>query len=65
MSSYMNRGVWFEPRSFDRGAPPLDGTAKTPRSRFAVTDDRAEHIPASSREPTLDDFGGRSDALGG
>jgi hypothetical protein len=27
--------------------------------------DHKEHEPASRTEPTLDDFGGRSDALGG
>jgi hypothetical protein len=42
-----------------------DPAVKTVRSTEAVTLNRTEHEEAPATVLTLDDFGGRSDALGG
>jgi hypothetical protein len=66
MSTYLNLNRVFEytspVRATNRGGELV---VKTTRSTEAVAGNRTEHEEALSTVLTLDDFGGRSDALGG
>jgi hypothetical protein len=65
MSSYLNLSRVFEYKSPVRVARRGGEPVKAIGSTEAVTANRTEQEEASATVLTLDDFGGRSDALGG
>jgi hypothetical protein len=65
MTSHLNTIRVLEWTSLDRALKPSDATVKAARSTKGVAEHATENDDASSTALTLDDFGGRSDALGG
>jgi hypothetical protein len=65
MPSYVNPSRVFEYASPDRVVKRGGDTVKPTGSTQAIAVNRTENEEARSTVLTLDDFGGRSDALGG
>ncbi len=65
MPSHLNTIRVLEWTSLDRALKPSDATIKPTRGTRGVAEHATENDDASSTVLTLDDFGGRSDALGG
>ena len=65
MSTNMNTSRVLERRSFDRGAKPGEDAVKAGALVKGDRGSAAESDEVASAVLTLDDFGGRSDALGG
>jgi hypothetical protein len=65
MPSYTHRGSTAESRRLSSPLKsPTKGVGSEPQSRKTAVD-ASEVNAALATEPTLEDFGGRSDALGG
>lgn len=65
MSFSMNTSRMLEPRSLGRAIKPADDAVKADVSTKRVAMNPMENDDVPSAVLTLDDFGGRSDALGG
>jgi hypothetical protein len=65
MSSYMNTIRILELRSLSRGVKPGNDAMKAGAGTKGVVVKPMENDDEASAVLTLDDFGGRSDALGG
>jgi hypothetical protein len=65
MPAYLTPSRVFDHSSPVRVAKRRGETVAATDGTHAVTENRTEHEEAPSTVLTLDDFGGRSDALGG
>jgi hypothetical protein len=65
MSLHMNRIAGLDPKSFPHAIKAADDQRRGDGRRNEAAIESAENSSLSSVVPTLDDFGGRSDALGG
>jgi hypothetical protein len=65
MSFYMNTSGMLKPISLDRVLKPADHAIKADGRTKPVVVNSTTNDEASFAVLTLDDFGGRSDALGG
>jgi hypothetical protein len=65
MTSYLNTSRVLERRNLGRALKPADDRVNVNTGTKGVAADSRDHDDASNADLTLDDFGGRSDALGG